>query len=81
MCNRRCTGALTRFWCSSSAPKSGLKQIDFPATVHLPSHELEAGDLTSGLSVGPRSDSRPNRRGCALREPDAPSSSETHKAA
>jgi hypothetical protein len=54
MCNRRCTGALTRFWCSSSAPKSGLKQIDFPATVHLPSHELETGDLTSGLSVGPR---------------------------
>jgi len=25
-----------------------LKQIDFPATVHLPSHEFEAGDLTFG---------------------------------
>lgn len=27
------------------ADQSGLKQIDFPAAVHLPSDEFEAGDL------------------------------------
>jgi hypothetical protein len=35
------------------ADQSGLKQIDFPATVHLTSDELEARDLTFRLSVGP----------------------------
>jgi hypothetical protein len=33
--------------------KSGLKQVDFPAVVHLASHEFEACDLTFGLSVRP----------------------------
>ena len=40
-----------------------MKQIDFPATVHLTFDELEARDLTFSLSVGPeRSDCGPNRR-------------------
>jgi hypothetical protein len=40
-----------------------LKQIVFPATVHLTSDELEARDLTLGLPVGPgRSDRRPRCR-------------------
>ena len=43
------------------ADQSGLKQIDFPATVHLTSNELEARDLTFSLSIGPgRSDRRPH---------------------
>ena len=40
-----------------------MKQIDFPAAIHLTSDELEAGDLTFSLSVRPRqSDCRSNRR-------------------
>jgi hypothetical protein len=39
-----------------------LKQIDFPAAVHLPSNEFEASDLPLGPSTGPgRSDCRANR--------------------
>lgn len=45
------------------ADQSGLKQIDFPSTVHLTSDELEARDLTFSLSVGPwQSDCCSNRR-------------------
>ncbi len=35
------------------ADQSGLKQVDFAATVHLTSNELEARDLTFGLAIGP----------------------------
>ena len=35
------------------ADQSGLQQIEFPATVHLTSDELEARDLTFSLSVKP----------------------------
>jgi hypothetical protein len=46
----------------SSYPPS-LKQIEFTAAVHLPSDELDAGDLPLGLSVGPgQYDCRANRR-------------------
>jgi hypothetical protein len=45
--------ALTHF---HSAPVNlALKKIDFPATVHLTSDELEARDLTFSLTVGGRS--------------------------
>ena len=48
---------------SLSAYQPSLKQIEFAAAVHLPSDELEAGDLPLGLSVGPgRYDCRANRR-------------------
>jgi hypothetical protein len=35
---------------SLSAYQPSLKQIEFAAAVHLPSDELEAGDLPLGLS-------------------------------
>src|ERR1700746_181926 len=38
---------------SLGAYQSGLQQIDFPAAVHLTPDELEASDLSLGLSVGP----------------------------
>lgn len=40
-----------------------MKQIDFPAIVHLTSNELEVRDLTLSLPVGPgQSDCRPHCR-------------------
>jgi hypothetical protein len=53
---------------SFCAGQSSLKKIDFPATVHLTSDELEARDLTFSLTVGPgQSDCCSNRRfaGCS----------------
>jgi hypothetical protein len=38
---------------SWSTYQPSLKQIDIAATVHLPSDQLEAGDLPFGLPVGP----------------------------
>lgn len=37
---------------SFCADQSGLEQIDFAATVHLTSDELESRDLPLSLSVG-----------------------------
>jgi hypothetical protein len=46
-----------------SAYQPSLKQIEFAAAVHLPSDELEAGNLPLSLSVRPgQYDCRANRR-------------------
>ena len=46
--------ALTHIWCTSSGPdQASFEQVDFRASIHLPFHEFELGDLAFGLAVGP----------------------------
>src|SRR3546814_2056451 len=42
----------------SRADSADLKQVDLGAAIHLALHQLEPGDLTFGLSVGPGRDNR-----------------------
>jgi hypothetical protein len=51
---RRAILALTHIWCtSSSSDQASFEQVDFRASIHLPFHEFELGDLAFGLAVGP----------------------------
>jgi hypothetical protein len=65
-CHSACnigSGALLVQLISLSTNQPSLKQIEFAAAVHLPSDELEVGDLPLGLSVGPgQYDCHANRR-------------------
>ena len=46
--------ALTHIWCTSSgSDQASFEQVDFRASIHLPFHEFELGDLAFGLAVGP----------------------------
>src|SRR3546814_4140649 len=53
------TCALPIWRSRSRADSADLKQVDLGAAIHLALHQLEPGDLTFGLSVGP---GRYNRR-------------------
>ncbi len=64
-------GAETGVWrtldaaASPGADQPRFEQIELGSTVHLPLHELEAGDLPLGLAIRPRLDQR-RRDSCSV---------------
>ena len=58
------------------ADHAGLKQIEFPASVHLAFDQLQLADLPFGLAVGPRRRDCSRHGGLILRDPVGESGNE-----